>query len=684
MDMREYLNKEGIRWMPIGLEVKYETSKQKQVKILGKVGGYQPKCTDFKMLSEKEIETRQNVTEEYEYIAHDTNEVHVIDVDLVENMFEAEMIERMKTRMPYYESASKGLPHFLFKSKEKLSTRMQTKYEGIEILAGGWAYSKKDAQVYNIELGIPELDIRNIVETREAKEVKMKQKKVAYEQLERVVNGIDGTRSHMYDEWRNVVFAIMQTGIENGYKRQGELLAHRWSSQNPKYDEKYLERKFSKYYRHEKAPGYGTLCMCLKEDNPKEFRDICACKVDVDSEYETMKGCFEKTTHKIMHPVCYVTEQEGEQVIVKERDLTSTYRHMRYDKSKGFIKRWLDDPEIKRYGRLDFVPPPQKVGPGTYNIWTGFKAEQIEEAANMDMSVILNHILILCNHDTQTSDYLIKWLAHIIQKPGELSMTAIVLKSDKGVGKNIFTYFLREILGESYYAEVTSEEQLFGRFANARKNRLLINVEEINVSFSHKDRLKNMITSKIYNHETKGIDPIPMQNYNRFMFTTNNEIPVPIEVGDRRMVVISADNTKKNDNAYFEPLIKFCNDSRNVRGFYEYLKAVSIENINWVTSRPLSEEYYDIQSMMVPMHARFLHEFASEMIRLQDDVTFKQLYMKYREYLSNNGYNDAYKSRSFALNVKGYEGIVKTKNSSIIYRVYKEPLLNFISQRFFI
>jgi len=44
-----------------------------------------------------------------------------------------------------------------------------------------------------------------------------------------------------------------------------------------------------------------------------------------------------------------------------------------------------------------------------------------------------------------------------------------------------------------------------------------------------------MITSKIYIHEAKGIDPIQMQNFGRLILTTNNDVPLPIEHNDRRI-----------------------------------------------------------------------------------------------------------------------------------------------------
>jgi hypothetical protein len=280
-----------------------------------------------------------------------------------------------------------------------------------------------------------------------------------------------------------------------------------------------------------------------------------------------------------------------------------------------------------------------------------------------DLTIIKNHINILCNHDEKCIDYFTKWLAHIIQFPAQLNGIAIVLKSAKGVGKNIAGYLIQDIIGEDYFSEITNEESLFGRFSNARRNRLLINIDEVNLSFKNKDQLKNMITSKIYNHEAKGVDPIPMNNFNRFIATTNNEIPVPIEIGDRRMVVITSDNSKKNNLEYITPLVKFCDDRKNQRAFYEYLKNIDLTKMDWVNDRPLTEDFKDIQSAMIPLEARFLEYYIDENKENQDVqvISCKDLFKEFQDYLSKRGgkSESCAKDSTFGIRMKKYTGLTK-------------------------
>ena len=104
------------------------------------------------------------------------------------------------------------------------------------------------------------------------------------------------------------------------------------------------------------------------------------------------------------------------------------------------------------------------------------------------------------NHDASAIQYFTAWLAHIIQAPGSPGKpgTAIVLVSKEGAGKNIFFNELAEIISHDYYFETANLEQdLLGQFCNGRKNKLLIDIDEVNSkqTFANSDMWKNMITS---------------------------------------------------------------------------------------------------------------------------------------------------------------------------------------------
>ena len=691
MQIEEYLEARRIRWFPMNMEITWDSSNEKYKKrpayVQGKggLGGYMPKTDDFERLTDKELQERQEKIDNSTHIAIETQRVKQMDFDTDEH---TELMEAMKEKTPYFLSTTKKLPHCFMISEELSAKRVLTKYRNVEILGGIWSFCEKGVEVINAELEPPEINVEPMLhsvykeERQESGGVQ-----IDYETVEKVVKSLNESRCNEYDEWLQVIFAIMKTGEDNGYPQKAEELAHSWSKQHPKkYDRAYLSKLIKDHFKADRSPGYGTLCYKLKQDNQKLFKQLCKQNkvAEVGPPYEEVKEHFEEHTFKILNPPAYVSiiESKMEYNILSEYQLLTKYRHLVYNMDERFIKRWIEDPKIRRYSLIDFMPPPMKCPEAVFNTWTGFGVCLSEESTG-DIELILKHIEYLCNHEEASIQYFTKWLAHIVQRPGDLNGIAVVLQGDKGVGKNTLTYLLRDMMGGQYYSEVSEEDVLFGRFSNVRLNKILINIDEIQLSFKKKDALKNMITSKVYNHETKGVSPIEMRNFNRFIFTTNNDIPLPIEVGDRRLVVFTADDSIANDKEYFDKLHECCNDGGAQRAFYEYLKAVDISTVHWVGDRPLTEDYMDIQSVMIPMIARFMKDYAEHM-KGNDTVRAGDLYAHYKDYMQINGYEkETKKSIGFGMQIKKYKGMYRERsNGTTSYMIHKGEILEYLYDKY--
>jgi phage/plasmid-associated DNA primase len=299
MSALEYISGK-CKWMPINIDIEWNEQKQKYTKELKyvntKKNGYQPKCNDFQNLSERELKERQTCVGEYEYIALDTSEYYHIDVDKEPKMFTSKIVEAMKEQLPYYESVTKKLPHFLFKSGKKISGRTQTVHDGVEILAEGWAYCNKNAKMYNMEKEIPVVDVSRMINVEKiADKIKIRGK-IVFSTLEKGIKGLNMYRCDEYDMWLNVIFAIIHTGEANGYRTKAETLAHLWSMKNEKYDKEYLDNVIKKYYKHDRAPTFGTVCHYLKEDNKKVFNEIIKeTNTQEEEEHTDVSACHEFT-----------------------------------------------------------------------------------------------------------------------------------------------------------------------------------------------------------------------------------------------------------------------------------------------------------------------------------------------------------------------------------------------------
>jgi hypothetical protein len=310
-----------------------------------------------------------------------------------------------------------------------------------------------------------------------------------------------------------------------------------------------------------------------------------------------------------MRPLMYVEQlNNGDFYMRDPADLKNTYINKKFNEDVPFIDFWIKDAKIRTYENLDFLPPPLVCPPTTFNMWRGFAIECVEVASSGNVQPFIDHTNIMVNHNDAGREYVLNWLSQIVQQPGFLPGIALVFKSSQGAGKNIYLELFNQMLGKNlFYETVNPVQDLMSRFSLGRKNRVLINVDETNSrdTYSYSDQLKNYITSPHYNYEKKGIDPITLRNFNRFVFTTNNSCPVRIEEGDRRFVVFECSNEKKGNTAYFKEFGRYINEPSNQRAVFEFLMNRDIINVDWINDRPFTELYNDIQEANAPIHIKF-------------------------------------------------------------------------------
>jgi len=88
---------------------------------------------------------------------------------------------------------------------------------------------------------------------------------------------------------------------------------------------------------------------------------------------------------KIIHLPFVVYVDENKDNIIQPIPLCEkSYRHIQafvkeqnkkgedVFKKKRFIEKWLDDPQIRKYNKMVFKPPPLCVAQQDYNTWTDF------------------------------------------------------------------------------------------------------------------------------------------------------------------------------------------------------------------------------------------------------------------------------------------------------------------------
>lgn len=215
---------------------------------------------------------------------------------------------------------------------------------------------------------------------------------------------------------------------------------------------------------------------------------------------------------------------------------------------------WIKHPLRRTYDRVVFDPSGRAANDKVFNLWSGLDLEPREG----DCSLYLRHIRDnICAGDTACYEYLLNWMAHLVQRPAELPGVAVVLKGRQGTGKGIFASNLGKLLG-GHYRHVTSREHFLGRFNGHLQNAVLLFADEATWG-GHKSEegvLKTLITEprRQFEHKYQGV--VELDNYTRVIMATNNDWAVPAGLEERRFFVLQVGDAKMQNTNYFAAIQK--------------------------------------------------------------------------------------------------------------------------------
>lgn len=418
-------------------------------------------------------------------------------------------------------------------------------------------------------------------------------------------------------------------------------------------------------------------------------------QIEEETEYTTMKKAFEKNNFKILNPISFGIEcfEDGLNIVSKSA-FFDTYENMRIEdevedyrgkmkqKETSFIDKWLKDESIRTYNKIDFLPC-QVAPKGVYNTFKGFEASTKELFADVDIdnSLLMKHIFHLSGNDDKVFKYVLDCFANMIQKPYDLTRTALLFKSIDGVGKDtLFDYFGNRILGSKYYVVLTDVKKIFGSFNSMLENKILvvINESKSKTSFEYSDAIKDGITRTENIIERKGKESYKNSNNIFYTFFTNNKNALKVEENDRRIVAIECDSKIANDAVYFDALRNELNSGKLDRAFYEYLLKRDLSKVNFTKDRPTTKLYEALKEHNVPILARFLCEYVDKHQKITK-INATTFITEFNFWMQTNNYNFEYSASQFGLDLKDYNGVEKKRmNTGIRYTINNDILKQYL------
>lgn len=207
-----------------------------------------------------------------------------------------------------------------------------------------------------------------------------------------------------------------------------------------------------------------------ESENTSEVEDEMSTEPEANT-YEMVKAEFEKYNSKVEIPFVYlrVDEDNPTEFSLYDRCKFSDFHSAvkcwvpskKSDESgliqKDFMKLWFKDENKKTYKKI--VMDPLSNDPKYFNLWRGYLCDQLKDEGldPVDASApVIEHIFQVITSENQGyADWVLDWMANIVQRPWKKTNVAIVLFGKQGCGKNIiFDWFREKVLGLEHTFQV--------------------------------------------------------------------------------------------------------------------------------------------------------------------------------------------------------------------------------------
>lgn len=291
-------------------------------------------------------------------------------------------------------------------------------------------------------------------------------------------------------------------------------------------------------------------------------------------------------------------------------------------KGFNFLDKWTGDIDRRIYNKIVFDP--HSNNEGELNLFTGFKYENVK-FQKKDISCILNFIKNVVVTE-EAYNYVLEWIARIIQLKRRIDQTIILYSEKHGVGKStIPEEIITTLLGSKYCSTMKKIEDITKEFNGSLENKFFTYGNEIKAkSNSLYDDLKDIITAKTILINKKCVEAYEVNNCNNFLFTTNSYNMVKIEKDDRRISLISCVE-KPFDQEVYDELREKLKDHDTMATLFDFFKNYKLSKIFKVL---VTEQKKDLQKTYMPSCIKYIykhHEYLKGLGRMSSTQLFDKV-----------------------------------------------------------
>lgn len=227
-------------------------------------------------------------------------------------------------------------------------------------------------------------------------------------------------------------------------------------------------------------------------------------------------------------------------------------------KTEKLTDVWMASPRRRTYDGLVFAPE-RPVDARWYNLWRGFDYRPAPAASARAEAAVqswFDHVeRNVCRGDSQLAQWFIGYMAHLVQRPWEKPLVALVLKGRKGTGKNAVIERVGALFSRNMVV-ADDDRYLVGNFNSHLEACLLLALDEASWAGGKKveGKLKGIITGSKHMIERKGMEPYQVDNLTRVVIIGNEDWLVPATQDERRYAVFDVGEGDMQKRSFFQEM----------------------------------------------------------------------------------------------------------------------------------
>ena len=252
--------------------------------------------------------------------------------------------------------------------------------------------------------------------------------------------------------------------------------------------------------------------------------------------------------------------------------------------AKNVIDNFLVSSKTRCYDGIEFNP--RGSSGNLLNLWVGPTIQAKAGEWRLIQSFLLE---VICDGDHECYCYLIRFIAHALQRPEEKPGILIILIGGQGTGKGTLGRILR-LIWSATYLQVHNIDAVTGNFNASLERAFIVFMDEALFAGDRKasDALKSLVTEPVIHINEKHQPARQTHSYHRFFATTNADHFKNTERDDRRDVALRVSESRKGDHAYWQAL-NFEIEQGGVEAMVHELLTMDLTGFN-VRQKPETKE----------------------------------------------------------------------------------------------